>query len=130
MYVCGGCGLWRIPITARGNRGRPKRIVMLCPCVCLFCTHTVCACICVGTQGCTFVSVHLYVCIHLGPCASVCVSLPLGTCASICLSTLHDFAHLYLGIRAGHKSMHSVEGICLNLNKLCKKHLSKKFEGR
>lgn len=121
------CGGYRSPLGATGGDLKGLLCYAL---VCACFVHTVCACICVGTQGCTFVSVHLYVCIHLGPCASVCVSLPLGTCASICLSTLHDFAHLYLGIRAGHKSMHSVEGICLNLNKLCKKHLSKKFEGR
>lgn len=35
LSVCGGRRVWRILIKAQGNRGRLKRIVMLCPCECL-----------------------------------------------------------------------------------------------
>lgn len=122
--VCGGCRPWRILITAQGNRGRLKRIAMLCPCVCLctsvlVCTYSMCMYLCwySGMHFCEF----LYVCMYLGPCASVCVSLPSCTSASICFCicprcmSVHMTLHVFI---LGHKSMHSVEGICLELNKL------------
>lgn len=69
---------WNEEDTAQGTRRRLKRIVMLCPCVCVFVplclfVHAVCAYICAGTQRHTFVSIHLYACmrvfVHL--CVSV-----------------------------------------------------------
>lgn len=86
--VCGR--LWRILIKAQGNRGRLKRIVMLCPCVCLctsvpVCTHSMCMYLCwhTGMYFCGCPSLCVYS-MYLGTCASVYVSLPLCTSASIC----------------------------------------------
>lgn len=42
LSVCGGRRVWRILIKAQGNRGRLKRIVMLCPCECLCTSEPLC----------------------------------------------------------------------------------------
>ncbi len=126
VHVCGGRRLWRILITAQGNRGRLKRIVMLCPCECLctsvsVCTHRMCIYLCWHAEMhfCEFLSVCVFVSGSLW--VPVCVNLPSCTSASICFcicphcTSVHMTLH---GFILGHKSMHSVERICLKLNKL------------
>lgn len=79
LSVCGGRRVWRILIKAQGNRGRLKRIVMLCPCECLctsepLCTQFVhvlthreklCGCPSVSMPGFLCICVHRFTFMHL-----------------------------------------------------------------
>lgn len=90
VYVYGGRGLWRTLIKAQGNRGRLKRIVMLCPCVCLctsepVCPHGMCVCLCWHAG------------IHSCECPSVGVRVSGSLCICVCQVTfMHLCLHMFL----------------------------------
>lgn len=112
LSVCGGRRVWRILIKAQGNRGRLKRIVMLCPCECLctsepLCTQFVhmlthreklCGCPSVSMPGFFCVCVHRFTFMHL------CFHMFLH------MSRLH-FLCIRFKVRDDHKSLRSVEKI-------------------
>lgn len=101
-----------------GHHGRLKRIVMLCPNVRLCASVPVmCMYLCWNTGK------HLNrfpsVCAYVGPCASVCQFTFTHLCLHMFLhmftlrASARDFASLYFGTTASHKSMPSVKGCSL-----------------
>lgn len=91
LSVCGGRRVWRILIKAQGNRGRLKRIVMLCPCECLCTSEPLC------TQF-----------VHVLPhreklCGCPSVSMPGFLCICVCLFTfMHLCFHMFLHMSTLH----------------------------
>lgn len=91
LSVCGGRRVWRILIKAQGNRGRLKRIVMLCPCECLCTSEPLC------TQF-----------VHVLPhreklCGCPSVSMPGFLCICVCRFTfMHLCFHMFLHMATLH----------------------------
>lgn len=91
LSVCGGRRVWRILIKAQGNRGRLKRIVMLCPCECLCTSEPLC------TQF-----------VHVLPhreklCGCPSVSMPGFLCICVCRFTfMHLCFHMFLHMSTLH----------------------------
>lgn len=110
LSVCGGRRVWRILSKAQGNRGRLKRIVMLCPCECLCTSEPLC------TQ-------FVHVLTHREKlCGCPSVSMPGFLCICVCLFTFmhlcfHMFLHMstlhflcvWFKVTDDHKSLCSVE---------------------
>lgn len=91
LSVCGGRRVWRILIKAQGNRGRLKRIVMLCPCECLCTSEPLC------TQF-----VHMLT--HREKlCGCPSVSMPGFLCICVCRFTfMHLCFHMFLHMATLH----------------------------
>lgn len=91
LSVCGGRRVWRILIKAQGNRGRLKRIVMLCPCECLCTSEPLC------TQF-----VHMLT--HREKlCGCPSVSMPGFLCICVCRFTfMHLCFHMFLHMSTLH----------------------------
>lgn len=91
LSVCGGRRVWRILSKAQGNRGRLKRIVMLCPCECLCTSEPLC------TQF-----VHMLT--HREKlCGCPSVSMPGFLCICVCRFTfMHLCFHMFLHMSTLH----------------------------
>lgn len=91
LSVCGGRRVWRILIKAQGNRGRLKRIVMLCPCECLCTSEPLC------TQ-------FVHVLTHREKlCGCPSVSMPGFLCICVCRFTfMHLCFHMFLHMSTLH----------------------------